>query len=90
MKNFNIYGGSLKNQVFRRIHKTIIYRGELPKKGGLARLQIEREETVQNRGGGVFEGELIPLCTLRIPSCTTLAIKNSFSSENQEYTSYRE
>ena len=40
MKNFNIYGGSLKNQVFRRIHKTIIYRGELPKKGGLDRLQI--------------------------------------------------
>ena len=45
---------------------------------------------MQKRGGGVFEGELIPQCTLWIPSCTTLAIKNSFSSENQEYTSYRE
>ena len=40
MKNFNIYGGSLKNQVFREIHEKIIYRGELPKKGGLDRLQI--------------------------------------------------
>ena len=44
---------------------------------------------MQKRGGGVFEGELIPQCTLWIPSCTTLAIKNSFSSENQEYTSFR-
>ena len=36
----------------------------LPKKGGLDNLQIEEGGAWQERGSGVFEGGLIPQCTL--------------------------
>ena len=37
------------------VHKKPIYRGELPKKGGLGQF-ADLREACQKRGGGVFEG----------------------------------
>ena len=40
-EKFEYYGGSLKNPIFRGgVNEKLIYRGELPKKGGLVSLQI--------------------------------------------------
>ena len=42
MKNFNIFGGLLKNLTFKvGLHENLIYRGVLPKKGGFDSLQVE-------------------------------------------------
>ena len=56
MKNFNTIGVRWEIKFLRGIsRKTIIYRGELPKKGGLGQCTGLRGAW-QKRGGGVFDG----------------------------------
>ena len=51
------------------VHEEPIMREQLPKKGGgeawtVCRFKGRRGRAWQERGGGVFEGGLIPRCTL--------------------------
>ena len=65
MKNDNIFGGSLKNPTFREVHKKPKQRGELSKKEVTWIVcSFEEGGDWQERQGGVFEGGLIPQCTL--------------------------
>ena len=68
MKNFNILQVHRKIRVLegRGSQKNNIKWEGLPKKGGLDSLQIYRGAW-QERGDGVFEGGLIPQCTLCVP-----------------------
>ena len=57
IKNFNIIN------IFRGVHKKPIYRGELPKKGGLGQF-ADLRGAWQKRGGVFLSGGLIPQFTL--------------------------
>ena len=64
MKNFNTIGVHWEIKFLRAIsQKTVIYRGELSKEGGLGQC-ADLRGTFQKRGGSVFDGWLIPQCTL--------------------------
>ena len=66
MKNFNTIGVHWEIKFLRGIsQKTVIYRGELSKEGGLGQYGDLRG-TFQKRGGGVFDrGIDTPMHTMR-------------------------
>ena len=65
MKN-NYFGGSLKNLIFRGGFTKNQYIGGLSKEGGLGKFADLRGGLDKKERDGVFEGVLIPQCTLRI------------------------
>ena len=65
MKNFNIFGGLLKNLTFKvGLHEKPIYRGVLPKKGGGHRQFAGLRGRLARMRGWCFGRGLIPQCTL--------------------------
>ena len=58
---------SLKNPTFRgRVHKKSDIEGGLPKKGRLGQFADLRRGLGKKEGDGVFDGGLIPRCTIWI------------------------
>ena len=56
MKNFSIMGVHWNIWFLKGVHKKPIYRGGLPKKVGLGKLQIQEKVWGKIGGGGIFEG----------------------------------
>ena len=63
MENFNNLGVHRKIWVLGGVHEKPIYRGGLPKKGAWT-IHTFKGGGWQEIGGGVFEGGVIPQCTL--------------------------
>ena len=88
MKKFNIFGVHWKIRFLEGgvgVHEKPIYRGRLPKKGGLGQFSDLRGGLDKKERGGVFDGGLIPQMHAMIRYASdAIKIQQMFSRNNKQ------